>query len=111
MTTAHTEMSFEQWLAAIRKLPYAQKTKLWQTLDAELNRADARRQAREEFAEAVRAIRTANKGVTEDEVVADVSAAVKEVRAVRVLRRVNFVQVYKLVSKWFLVNRISSYLE
>lgn len=83
MTTANTRMSFEQLLAAIRKLPYAQKAKLWQTLDAELNRVDARRQARDEFAEAVRAIRTANKGVTEDEVAADVSAAVQEVRAAR----------------------------
>ncbi|MBI4790619.1 MAG: hypothetical protein HY782_26620 [Chloroflexi bacterium] len=83
MANVSIELTFEQLLAAIRKLPHEQKTKLWQTLHDELNHADARRQAREQFAQAVEAIRAANEGVTEDEVMADATAAVKEVRAER----------------------------
>jgi hypothetical protein len=79
MTTANTNLTFEQVLNAIRQLPYVQKVKLWRTLNNEVNRDETRRRA----AEAIEAIRAANEGVTEDEVMADATAAVKEVRAER----------------------------
>jgi hypothetical protein len=52
-------------------------------LDTKLNRNAIRRQARDEFAQAVEAIRTANEGVNEDDVMADDTAVVKQVRAER----------------------------
>ena len=82
MANVSIELTFDQLLAAIRKLPHEQKAKLWQTLDNELNRSEIRRRAME----AVEAIRAANEGVTEDEVMADATAAVKEVRAERRVR-------------------------
>ena len=87
MATRNIELTFEQLLAASRELPLAQQIKLWRTLDLNLNQNAIRRQARNEFAEAVEAIRAANAGVTEDEVMADVAAVVKQVRAERRARR------------------------
>lgn len=83
MATANIELTFEQLLAAVRKLPTAQKTRLWQTLDAELNREDINR----EFDLALEEIWAANEGVSEDEVMADVNAAIREVRAEKSARR------------------------
>ncbi|MFQ5813541.1 MAG: hypothetical protein ACE5I2_10195 [Anaerolineae bacterium] len=79
MARVTVQVSFEQLLAAVRQLPRKQKVVVWQTLDAELNREDIFR----EFAEALEEIRAANEGVTEDEVMADVDAAIREVRAAR----------------------------
>ena len=79
MANVNIELTFEQLLAAIRKLPQAQKTKLWQELESELDRDAIRRRA----FEAIEAIRAANEGVTEDDVMADATAAVQEVRAER----------------------------
>jgi hypothetical protein len=76
---ANMELNFEQLLAAVRRLPHAQKTKLWQELDSEVDRNEIRRQAHEAF----EAIWTANEGVSEDEVMADATAAVRAVRAER----------------------------
>ncbi|MBI5301467.1 MAG: hypothetical protein HY868_04965 [Chloroflexi bacterium] len=87
MTTTNIELTFEQLLAAIGKMPVAQQVKLWRLLDAKLNRNAIRRQARDEFAKTVESIRTANEGVNEDEVMADVTAVVKQVRAERRARR------------------------
>jgi len=79
MVTVTVRLSFEQLLAAVRQLPRKQKVALWQLLDAELNREEIFR----EFAEALEDIRAANEGVTEDEVMADVEVAIREVRAAR----------------------------
>jgi hypothetical protein len=79
MTTANVELTFEQLLAAVRKLPYMQKIRLSRTLNDELNHDEIRRRA----AEVIEAIRAANAGVTGDEVMADATAAVREVRAER----------------------------
>jgi hypothetical protein len=83
MTTANTNLTFEQLVVAIGKIPVAQQIKLWRLLDTKLNRNAIRRQARDEFAQAVEAIRTANEGVNEDDVMADDTAVVKQVRAER----------------------------
>jgi hypothetical protein len=84
MNTTNTDITFNQLGAVVRRLPYEQKVALWRLLSAEVDRQDPlRRQARKEFAEAVRLIRAANQGVSEDEVAADVEAAVREVRAAR----------------------------
>jgi urease gamma subunit len=83
MTTANPNLTFEQLVVAIGKIPVAQQIKLWHLLDTKLNRNAIRRQARDEFAQAVEAIRTANEGVNEDDVMADVTAVVKQVRAER----------------------------
>jgi len=84
MNTINAELTFDQLGAVVQQLPYEQKVALWRLLSAEVDRQDSlRRQARQEFAEAVRFIRAANRGVSEDEVMADVDAAVREVRAAR----------------------------
>ena len=59
MATVNNELTFEQLLAAVHKLPETQKVRLWQTLDAELNHDEIRRRARE----AIEAIWADNKGV------------------------------------------------
>ncbi|MBI4762064.1 MAG: hypothetical protein HY780_12730 [Chloroflexi bacterium] len=79
MATLNTDQSFEQLLQAIRKLQPAQKMRLWQMLNAEFGGDEIRRRA----AAAIEAIRAANEGVTEDEVMADVTAALEQVRAER----------------------------
>lgn len=83
MNTANVELTFDQLLAAVRKLPTAQKTRLWQTLDAELNREDINR----EFDLALEEIWAADGGVSEAEVMADVNAAIRGVRAEKAARR------------------------
>ena len=84
MSTMGVELSFNQLGAAIQRLPYEQKVALWQLLSTEVDRRDnLRRQARQEFAVAVRHIRAANRGVNEDEIATDADAAVQEVRAAR----------------------------
>jgi len=83
MANVNIQLTFEQLLAAVRKLPQPQKTKLWQALDSEVDRNEIRRQAHQAFEE----IWTANEGVSEDEVMADVNAAIREVRAEKAARR------------------------
>ncbi len=79
MANVNIELTFEQLISAVRRLPTMQKAKLWQMLNAEFNHDEIQRRAME----AVEAIRAANEGVTEDEVMADATAAVQEVRAER----------------------------
>ena len=84
MNTTNADLTFNQLGAAVQRLPYEQKVALWRLLNGEVDRQDPlRRQARKEFAEAVRFIRAANRGVSEDEIAADVEAAVREDRAAR----------------------------
>jgi len=83
MTTANIELTFEQLLAAVRKLSYMDKVRLWRTLGDEVDRDQIRRRA----AEAVQAIWSANEGVNEDEVMADIDAALGEIRAENEARR------------------------
>ncbi len=70
------QFNFESLLAAIKKLPKTQKVKIWQTLDAELNRDEINR----EFARALEDIWTANEQYSEAEVNADVQSAIRQVR-------------------------------
>lgn len=83
MTTLNVDLTFEQLLKAIRELPLEQQDKLWAELESELDHDEIRRRARD----AVEAIWTANEGFTEDEVMADIETALREVRAERVSRR------------------------
>ena len=83
MANVNIELTFEQLFAAVRQLPNTQKAKIWRALDAELNREDINR----EFALALEEIWAANEGVSEDEVMADVNAAIREVRAEKSARR------------------------
>jgi hypothetical protein len=73
------ELTWEQLLSAIRRLPPERKLELWRILASEIDRAGIHRR----FTEAVTAIRAANAGISEDEVSADVAQAVAEVRATR----------------------------
>ncbi|MDI6768991.1 MAG: hypothetical protein QMD04_04885 [Anaerolineales bacterium] len=79
MATTSVELTFDKLLAAVRKLPNPQKARLWYMLNTEFSRDEIQGRA----IEAVEAIRAANEGVTEDEVMADATAAVQEVRAER----------------------------
>lgn len=84
MATANSNLTFDQILAAVRKMSRQDKTKLWQILDAEvMDRDEIRRRARR----ALEQIWAANEGYTEDEVMADVNAALAEVRAETAARR------------------------
>ena len=79
MSAVLVELSFDQLLTAVRKLPWTQKSQLLDTLETELSREEIRRRATEAVAE----IREAYKDVSEEEVMADVNTAVHEVRAER----------------------------
>ena len=78
MTRISIELTFNQLVAVIRRLPHKQKVALWRLLDAELKGDE---EVLREFDAALAAIRAANRGVTEDEVMADVEQALREVRA------------------------------
>jgi len=82
MTTVTVELTYEQLRDAVRKLPSQQKTELWELLGDEIDVEAIRQRARQAVAE----IREAYKHITEEEVMADVNAAVKEVRAERASR-------------------------
>ena len=56
MATANVEVTFDQVLATVRKLPNNQRARLWQMLNAEFNRDEIQRRA----LEAIEAIRAAN---------------------------------------------------
>jgi hypothetical protein len=75
--------TFDQIARAIRQLPRQQKLELWQMLDSELIGRDIER----EFDQSLAAIWSANRGVTEDEVMADALLAVREYRAAETPRR------------------------
>jgi hypothetical protein len=79
MRTVTIKLTLDQVLAAVEQLSLEQKIMLRDRLNAELNREQVERQ----FDEALRAIRAANVGFGEDEVLADVNQAVHEVRAER----------------------------
>ena len=80
MSTISIELTLNQLTDAIQRLPYDQKIALWRWLDAKLKDDDT---VFREFGEALEDIRAANEGVTEDEVMADVEIALREVRAAR----------------------------
>ncbi len=83
MANVNIELTFDQLLAAVRQLPRAQKSKIWRALDAELNREEINR----EFAQTLEEIWAANEGVSEDEVMADINTAIREVRVEKATRR------------------------
>lgn len=78
MAQVTVELSFEQLLSAIRRLPFEQKRRLWQTLTAELTPQITR-----EFDAALQASWAAHREFGEDEVMADALQAVAEARAAR----------------------------
>ncbi|MEK7326687.1 MAG: hypothetical protein AAB217_15700 [Chloroflexota bacterium] len=73
------DLSFEQLVNALRRLPSAEKIALWRILDAEIDRAAIAKR----FAEALQTIRAAYPAAKEDEVMADVLRATREVRTTR----------------------------
>jgi hypothetical protein len=78
-TSISVNLSIEQLIDAVRRLPDQEKITVWRILDQEIDRdAIALR-----FTEAVQAIRAGNPNVNEDEVMADVLQAIQEVRASR----------------------------
>ena len=79
MTQVAIELTWEQLVSAVRRLPPERKLELWRVLTSEMDR-DAIRQR---FGEAVTAIRAASEGIPKHEVSADVAQAVEEVRAAR----------------------------
>lgn len=79
MTQVAVELTWEQLVAAVRRLPPERKLELWRVLASEMDRDVVRQR----FAAAVTAIRAASAGIPEDEVAADVAQAVEEVRAAR----------------------------
>ena len=78
-----TVQTFDQITRAIRQLPRQQKLELWQMLDSELIGRDIER----EFDQSLAAIWSANRGVTEDAIMADALLAVREYRATETSRR------------------------
>jgi hypothetical protein len=74
---ANMESNFEQLLAAVRRLPVEPRVKVWEMLDAEFDRNEIRRRARQ----ASEAIWADNAGINEDEATADIDRALQEVRA------------------------------
>ena len=68
MITVAVDLTWPQLLAAIERLPDEQKAILREMLDAQLQREQVLRN----FDEALKEIRQANAGFTEDEVMADV---------------------------------------
>ncbi len=73
------DLSFEQLLVALRRLPASEKLALWRFLDAEIDRAAINKR----FAEALQAIRSAYPAAKEDEVMTDILQATQEARAAR----------------------------
>jgi len=76
MGVATAELSFEQLVATVHRLPADRKRMLWRTLSRELDRQIIR-----DFDDALQSSWAAHRGVSEDEVMADALQAVAEVRA------------------------------
>lgn len=78
-STVTIELTLEQLLSAIRRLPWEQKKIIWKALSDELSHAEVHQQ----FNAALHTSWAAHKGISEDEVMADALQAVAEVRAAR----------------------------
>lgn len=76
-------LTFDQLAQEIRQLPRKQKLALWQMLDAELIGRNIER----EFDQSLAAIWAANRGVNEDDVMADALLAIREYRSEEATRR------------------------
>jgi hypothetical protein len=76
MANVTVELTFEQLLSAVQRLPFEQKWKLWRALSVELNP-----QIIHDFDTALQAAWAAHDEFSEDEVMADALQAVAEVRA------------------------------
>ncbi|MBC8248852.1 MAG: hypothetical protein H8E90_04175 [Anaerolineales bacterium] len=72
------ELSMNQVLSWVRRLPTEQKLELWRALSRDLDRTIDQR-----FRQALAEIRVANQQYSEEEVMADVAQTVAEVRAAR----------------------------
>lgn len=77
MAQINVELDFDKLLASILRLPRTYKIRIWQALDAELNRDEINR----EFAMALEENWNANAEADEEQVNADIEAALQEVRA------------------------------
>lgn len=72
------ELSLNQLLSWVLRLPTEQKLELWRALSRDLRKTTDQR-----FRQALAEIRTANQEYSEEEVMADVAQAVAEARAAR----------------------------
>ena len=77
MAQISIELDFDTLLAAVLRLPHTYKVRLWQALDAELNRDEINR----EFAMVLEENWNANSDADEEQVNADIEAALQEVRS------------------------------
>lgn len=77
MAHISVELDFDKLLAAVLRLPHTYKLRLWQALDAELNRDEINR----EFAMALEENWNFNATLSEEQVNADIEAALEEVRS------------------------------
>ncbi len=83
MASINVQLSFDQLLAAIHQLPKSLKIEVYQVLDAELHRAEIER----EFERALHEIWNAYQAIPEEQVNADIEAALEQVRAENAARR------------------------
>jgi len=74
--TINVRLSLEQLTKAIQQLPTQEKMTLWRILDTDLDRSRIRKR----FSSALHIIRTTYADLAEEDVMADVLLAVREVR-------------------------------
>lgn len=77
--TVSVDLSLEQLVDALRRLPPKEKIAVWRLLGQDLDRTEITRR----FDEALQEIRAAYTGIPEDELLTDVLKAQQEVRAAR----------------------------
>ncbi|MCL4869202.1 MAG: hypothetical protein KJ063_09545 [Anaerolineae bacterium] len=74
--TINVTLSIEQLLKAVQQLPAQEKMTLWRVLDTDIDRSGIRQR----FWSALQTIRTSYADLSEEDVIADVLLAVREVR-------------------------------
>jgi hypothetical protein len=83
MESIRIELTFDQLLSAVRRLPKTLKIKLYEILKAELDHDDIEK----EFRRALYEVREAYKHIPESEINADIDLALEQVRAENATRR------------------------
>lgn len=74
--TINVSLSIEQLMQAVQQLPAQEKMTLWRVLDTDIDRSSIRQR----FWAALQTIRTTYADLSEEDVMADVLLAVREVR-------------------------------
>lgn len=85
MAQINVELDFDKLLASILRLPRTYKIRIWQALDAELNRDEINR----EFAMALEENWNANADADEEQVNADIETAFSSVRTATLIKSLN----------------------